>query len=184
MGGLKKKDHNLESDFTLEAGQEDVVCVDLDGEWSEQSKIFPHPSYRNADIQFVSGEVGEGGDHMNLTFKNVSKNTVTISGDTIVVFVSEDPNEADPNIKDDTSNDQNEKEKENARNAEEAKEAEEKEKAESERVAQEKAAEEAKRLEAEKIEAQKQEEEAKRLEAEKIEKQKQEEEAKRLEAEN
>ena len=45
-GGLKKKDHNLESDFTLEAGQEDVVCVDLEGEWSEQSKIFSHPSYK------------------------------------------------------------------------------------------------------------------------------------------
>ena len=29
-GGFKKKDHNLESDFTLDAGQEDVVCVDLD----------------------------------------------------------------------------------------------------------------------------------------------------------
>ena len=98
--GYKKKDHNLESDFSLDAGQEDVVCVDLDGEWSEQSKIFPHPSFKNSDIKFVSGEVGEGGDHMNLTFKNVCSDSVTISGDTIVVFVSEDPNEPDPNTKD------------------------------------------------------------------------------------
>merc|ERR1712227_569128 len=91
-------DHNLESDFTLEAGQEDVVCVDLEGEWSEQSKIFLHPSFKNADIKFISGEVGEGGDHMNITFKNVSDKSVTISGETIVVFVSEDPEEKDPNI--------------------------------------------------------------------------------------
>ena len=111
-GGFKKKDHNLESDFTLDAGQEDVVCVDLDGEWSEQSKIFSHPSYKNPDIQFVSGEVGEGGDHMNLTFKNVSQHSVTITGDTIVVFVSEDPGEIDPNIKEGATNDQLEKEKE------------------------------------------------------------------------
>ena len=187
-GGFKKKDHNLESDFTLDAGQEDVVCVDLDGEWSEQSKIFSHPSYKNPDIQFVSGEVGEGGDHMNLTFKNVSQHSVTITGDTIVVFVSEDPDEIDPNIKEGATNDQIEKEKEKAKIEEEAKEAEEreriaKEKAESERIAKEKAAEEAKRLEAERLEKQRQEEEAKRLEAARLEKQRQEEEAKRLEAE-
>merc|ERR1711936_620941 len=121
-GGYKKKDHNLESDFSLDAGQEDVVCVDLDGEWSEQSKIFPHPSFKNSDIKFVSGEVGEGGDHMNLTFKNVCSDSVTISGDTIVVFVSEDPNEPDPNTKDSGNQEQIEKEKEDTRIAEEEKE--------------------------------------------------------------
>ena len=41
---FKKTDHSLESDFTLDPGQEDVVCVDLEGEWSEQSKIFLHPT--------------------------------------------------------------------------------------------------------------------------------------------
>merc|ERR1711988_1284543 len=103
-------------------GQEDVVCVDLDGEWSEQSKIFPHPSFKNSDIKFVSGEVGEGGDHMNLTFKNVCSDSVTISGDTIVVFVSEDPNEPDPNTKDSGNQEQIEKEKEDTRIAEQEKE--------------------------------------------------------------
>ena len=102
---FKKKDHTLESDFTLESGQEDVVCVDLEGEWSEQSKIFPHPSFKNAAIQFISGEVGEGGDHMNLTFKNVSDKSVTISGDTVVVLVSENPKEPDPRVNNDKSND-------------------------------------------------------------------------------
>ena len=97
---FKKTDHSLESDFTLDPGQEDVVCVDLEGEWSEQSKIFLHPSFKNPDIRYISGEVGEGGDHMNLTFKNISDKSVTISGDTIVVIVAEDPNEKDPNIED------------------------------------------------------------------------------------
>merc|ERR1711892_275378 len=49
-------------------------------------------------IQYVSGEVGEGGDHMNLTFKNLGKESITINGDKVVVFISEDPNEIDPNI--------------------------------------------------------------------------------------
>ena len=94
--GFKKKDHTLEAEFSLDPKQEDVVCVDLEGEWSEQSKIFKHPSFDDTDIKFVSGEVGEGGDHMNLTFRNVSDKSVTIAGDVIVVIVSEDPNEQPP----------------------------------------------------------------------------------------
>ena len=103
--GFKKKDHNLEAEFSLDAGQEDVVCVDLEGEWSEQSKIFQHPSFDDTDIKFVSGEVGEGGDHMNLTFKNVSDKSVTIAGDVIVVVVSENPDEPPPK-KSDSSEDE------------------------------------------------------------------------------
>ena len=98
--GFKKKDHNLEAEFSLDPGQEDVVCVDLEGEWDEQSKIYKHPSFDDTDIKFVSGEVGEGGDHINLTFKNVSDKSVTIAGDVIVVIVSEDPNEQNPNESD------------------------------------------------------------------------------------
>ena len=90
-GGFKRVEHTLESDFTLEPLQEDVVCVDLDGEWSESSKIFRHPDYKNLDIEFISGEVGEGGDHMNITFKNLSNQSVTIKGDAICVIVDEDP---------------------------------------------------------------------------------------------
>ena len=68
--GFKKKDHNLEAEFSLDPGQEDVVCVDLEGEWNEQSKIYKHPSFDDTDIKFVSGEVGEGGDpkHYNAKY--------------------------------------------------------------------------------------------------------------------
>ena len=102
-GGFKRVEHTLESDFTLEPLQEDVVCVDLDGEWSESSKIFRHPDYKNLDIEFISGEVGEGGDHMNITFKNLSNQSVTIKGDAICVIVDEDPKAVDPFVKDDAS---------------------------------------------------------------------------------
>merc|ERR1712129_511628 len=97
-GGYQKTSHNLESDFTLEKGQEDVVCVDLEGEWSESSKIFRHPDFKNKNVEYVSGEVGEGGDHMNLTFKNIGNEVITITGEEIVVLISEDPNEIDPNL--------------------------------------------------------------------------------------
>merc|ERR1712029_485117 len=144
---FKKKDHTLESDFTLESGQEDVVCVDLEGEWSEQSKIFPHPSFKNAAIQFISGEVGEGGDHMNLTFKNVSDKSVTISGDTVVVLVSENPKEPDPRVNNDKSNEDAERLKKEKEEAERLR----KEKEEAERLQKEN--EEAERLQKEKEEA-------------------------------
>merc|ERR1712013_890970 len=77
---------------------EDVVCVDLEGEWSESSKIFRHPDFKNKNVEYIGGEVGEGGDHMNLTFRNIGEETVTIPGDKIVIFISEDPNEKDPNL--------------------------------------------------------------------------------------
>ena len=100
-GGFKRVEHTLESDFTLEAMQEDVVCVDLDGEWDEAAKIFRHPDFKNSDLEFISGEVGEGGDHMNITFKNLSNQSVTIKGDAICVIVDEDPKAVDTFVKDD-----------------------------------------------------------------------------------
>merc|ERR1712187_82842 len=109
-GGFQKTSHTLESDFTLEKGQEDVVCVDLEGEWSESSKIFRHPDFKNKNVEYISGEVGEGGDHMNMTFRNLGEEPDTIPGDKIVIFISEDPNEKDPNlvteVKDDSLSDQ------------------------------------------------------------------------------
>merc|ERR1712107_740480 len=69
----------------------------------ESSKIFRHPDYKNLDIEFISGEVGEGGDHMNITFKNLSNQSVTIKGDAICVIVDEDPKAVDPFVKDDAS---------------------------------------------------------------------------------
>merc|ERR1712045_282900 len=145
---------------------EDVVCVDLEGEWSEQSRIFLHPGYKNTDIQFVSGEMGEGGDHMNITFKNISDNSVTIAGDVTVVFISEDPNEPDPNKSKDKVNDQEDKEKMEREKAE--KEKQEQQKLEKER--QEKERLEKEKLEKERLEKEKQEKE--RLEKEKQEREK------------
>ena len=85
----------LELDFTLEVGQEAVACVDLEGVWSEGSKIFRHPDFQDPDIQLVKGEVGEGGDHMNVTFKNNGAKPVTIAGDRVVISVNEDPSTQD-----------------------------------------------------------------------------------------
>ena len=36
-------------------------------------QVFRHPDFIDARIEFVSGEVGEGGDHANITLKNVSE---------------------------------------------------------------------------------------------------------------
>ena len=55
---------------------EEAACVDLDGEWSEQSKVFRHPEFDEPDILLVSGEVGEGGDHVNINLKNVGDREV------------------------------------------------------------------------------------------------------------
>ena len=36
-------------------------------------QVFRHPDFIDDRIEFVSGEVGEGGDHANITLKNVSE---------------------------------------------------------------------------------------------------------------
>ena len=33
--------------------------------------MFRHPNFLDPNIEFVGGEVGEGGDHMNITLKNI-----------------------------------------------------------------------------------------------------------------
>merc|ERR1712217_419365 len=141
-GSFQKTSHTLESDFTLEKGQEDVVCVDLEGEWGESSKIFRHPDFKNENIQYITGEVGEGGDHMNLTFKNLGEETITIPGDKIVIFISEDPNETDPNlttkVKDESLSNQVQKGGEDDKLRQEKEEREKREKEETEKKQKEK----------------------------------------------
>jgi len=44
-------------------------------------------------LEFVKGEGGEGGDHMNVTFKNIGEESVTIAGDEVVIVVTEDKDE-------------------------------------------------------------------------------------------
>ena len=77
--------YSLGMDFTLEPHQEDSVSVDLEGEWGEDTVISRHPGFEEPNLVYVSGEVGPGGDHLNLCFKNVSDQLVTIKGSTIVV---------------------------------------------------------------------------------------------------
>ena len=89
---FKKVEHSLEMDFSLEPGQEEVACVDLASpEWREDTRITRHPDFQDNRFEFISGTVGEGGDHMNIKLKNISEETATIRGDTIVVVVDETP---------------------------------------------------------------------------------------------
>jgi len=101
----KRLSCSLATEFTLSPGKEDVVCVDLEGEWSEDSKVSRHPNFDNKSLEFVKGEVGEGGDHMNVTFKNIGEESVTIAGDEVVIVVTEDKDEDMKNTenKDDSS---------------------------------------------------------------------------------
>ena len=85
MGGnVYSNVYDLGMDFTLEGGMEEAVSVDLEGEWGMDTVISRHPGFKEPKLVFVSGEVGDGGDHMNILFKNVSDQPVTIKGSTVV----------------------------------------------------------------------------------------------------
>ena len=83
-GNVYSNVYNLGMDFTLEGGMEEAVSVDLEGEWGMDTVISRHPGFKEPNLVFVSGEVGDGGDHMNILFKNVSDQPVTIKGSTVV----------------------------------------------------------------------------------------------------
>ena len=88
----KNNMYSLGMDFTLDGGMEEAVSVDLEGEWREDTVISRHPGFEEPNLVFLSGEVGDGGDHMNMCFKNISDQPVTIKGSTIVVQLhSRDP---------------------------------------------------------------------------------------------
>jgi len=82
----------LDTEFTLSPGQSDIICVDLEENWSLNTKVERHPSFDNESLQFVKGEVGEGGDNLNVTFKNVGEKEVTIGGKEVVVVITEEDN--------------------------------------------------------------------------------------------
>merc|ERR1719447_897658 len=46
-----------------------------------------HPDYNNEHIAFVSGCVGEGGDHVNITLKNNGEEAITIKGEEVVCVI-------------------------------------------------------------------------------------------------
>jgi len=84
---------SLATEFTLSPGKEDVVSVSLEGEWSMDSKVSRHPNFDNKSLEFVKGVVGEGGDTLNVTFKNVGEETVTVGGEEVVIVVTEEKDE-------------------------------------------------------------------------------------------
>ena len=74
----------LRTDFSLGPHQEEDVLVFLEGEWREDTLVSQHPSFDQPNIKVV-GEVGEGGDHMYVSFKNLSAQPVTIKENTKIV---------------------------------------------------------------------------------------------------
>ena len=81
--------YSLGMNFAVEADTEEEVSVDLEGVWSEDTAVVRFPGFVDPRIVFVYGEVGKGGDHMNMCFKNISDGPVTIRGDTIVAMLQQ-----------------------------------------------------------------------------------------------
>jgi len=79
----------LGTEFDLEPGATEDVCVDLDGEWREDAAVTRHPALDIPGLELVSGSVGEGGDHVNITFKNSSDVKVTIDKDRLAITIRE-----------------------------------------------------------------------------------------------
>jgi len=80
----------LETEFTLDPGKTDVASIGLEGKWSLDSRVGIHPKFENKNLELVKGEVGDGGDNLNVTFKNVGDETVTIGGKEVVITVTEE----------------------------------------------------------------------------------------------
>ena len=75
--------------FELEPGKQEEMCVDLEGEWREDSIVIKHPDLNIDNLELVLGCVGEGGDHVNISFKNTGAEKITIDEDQIVIEVRE-----------------------------------------------------------------------------------------------
>ena len=82
---METNTYSMGMDFTLDPHQEESVSVDLEGEWGEDTVISRHPGFKEPRVRYVHGEVGPGGDHLNLTFKNISDEPVTIKGTKTVI---------------------------------------------------------------------------------------------------
>ena len=75
----------LGTDFSLGPHQEQDIMVSLDGGWTEEDTVVScHPGFDEPNIKVI-GEVAEGGDHMYVSFKNLSDHPVTIKDNTTVV---------------------------------------------------------------------------------------------------
>ena len=95
---------SLGTEFDLEPGAKEDVCVDLDGEWREDSAVTRHQDLDIPGLELVSGSVGEGGDHVNITFKNCSEGKITIDKDRVAITITEPGKGAQSGDKDQTVN--------------------------------------------------------------------------------
>ena len=74
----------LGADLSLGPHQEQDILVSLEGEWLEDTLVSRHPGFDEPNIKLV-GEIADGGDHMYVSFKNLSDHPVTIKENTTVV---------------------------------------------------------------------------------------------------
>ena len=74
----------LETALHLCPHEEKDVLFYFDKKWSEDSMVSRHPCFTDLEIRVV-GEVGDGGDHMYVSFKNLTDRPVTIEKNTAVV---------------------------------------------------------------------------------------------------
>ena len=84
VGEMENSTYCLGTALSLEPGQEEDILVLLEGEWREDTVVSRHPDFDEPNIKVV-GEVAEGGDHMYVSFKNLSDHPVTIKENTTVV---------------------------------------------------------------------------------------------------
>ena len=85
----KEVEASLGTDFVVEPGMQEDVCVDLEGEWREDSLVTRHPDCHIPNLEFVSGAVGEGGDHVNITYRNTGQEPITVDKERVVLLVRE-----------------------------------------------------------------------------------------------
>lgn len=97
-GGIDPKQVScpLGTEFELEPGAQEDVCVDLEGEWKEDCLVTKHPDLNIDNLEFVSGSVGEGGDHVNITFKNNGLEKIAIDKDRVAIIIKENETETTP----------------------------------------------------------------------------------------
>ena len=74
----------LEAALHLGPQEEKDVLFCFDKRCSEDSMVSRHPSFTEPEIKLV-GEMGDGGDHMYVSFKNLTDHPVTIEENTAVV---------------------------------------------------------------------------------------------------
>ena len=81
---MENSTYCLGTALSLEPGQEEDILFLLEGEWREDTVVSRHPDFDEPNIKVV-GEVADEGDHMYVSFKNLSGQPVTIKEHTKVV---------------------------------------------------------------------------------------------------